>query len=234
MKIVCHNIQYGSCTRSYLEYLFFWRLLRERQGVLKRLKKAYWLSDIIGLIEVDSGSFRSFGNQGRRLCNMLGYNSLIQKCKYNGFLSKIPIFANQTNALVSREYFEKTGYFLLRNGMKSKVLYGKQNGMTFFVLHLDLNPVTRRKQIDELSSKLSRFKGRKVIMGDFNCSLSELDVLLEENSMKSAFEAKTFPAWNAREQRDYVLISRSINVREFRILDEVLSDHKAVMVDLIV
>lgn len=110
-------------------------------------------------------------------------------------------------------------------------------GLDIVSIHLDFaRERARGAQIDRLAETL-RARGRPaLIMGDFNCHWRAGGHLprLAESFELQAFEpdAKliTFPSTNAR--LDWILVPPQVVIEDHRVLEDVLSDHRAVVATL--
>ncbi len=99
-----------------------------------------------------------------------------------------------------------------------------------YICHLSLNKKVRRTQIKELT-KLTYGDGKVIIAGDFNSfgGLEEIQPLLELGAMYNLNKNKTstFPSFNPTKELDYIFASKDIYEKEFMVLPEVFSDHRA-------
>jgi len=111
-------------------------------------------------------------------------------------------------------------------------------------LHLDfLSEAKRRAEIDQLVHELGRLgQGRqsnpRILMGDFNIDYGDDDALIHElterlelHTYRPMEQLVTFPRFERR--LDWVLVSRDLEFVEHRVLADPLSDHQAVVADLI-
>lgn len=105
-------------------------------------------------------------------------------------------------------------------------------------VHLDFfSKRTRRKQIQTMISALKKRHKPLIIMGDFNSTWQDasapktigqalgLTTHQPENN-----ELITFPALHKR--IDFILVSKEFKISEYRVLPEVVSDHRAVLARL--
>jgi endonuclease/exonuclease/phosphatase family metal-dependent hydrolase len=85
---------------------------------------------------------------------------------------------------------------------------------------------------------LSKRGNPLIVMGDFNCQLQDsnkvLDIL-EDGLLLSAYalyskELQTFPLLNRR--LDWILISPELEFQNYAVLDDHVSDHSAVVAEL--
>lgn len=106
--------------------------------------------------------------------------------------------------------------------------------------HLDpLLPAARRSQAAEIVEVLARRGRPLVVMGDFNCGWtsprSALRLLADGLSLRShlpeATSMATFPLTGRR--LDWILVSRELDFRSYRALPDLVSDHRAVLADIV-
>ena len=111
-------------------------------------------------------------------------------------------------------------------------------------LHLDfLSKDKRRAEVDRLVQELngqgsSQEQNSRILMGDFNIDYEDDDSLIQELSDRLALhtfrpmeQLVTFPRFERR--LDWVLVSRDLAFVEHRVLADPLSDHQAVVADLV-
>jgi len=111
-------------------------------------------------------------------------------------------------------------------------------GIDVVSLHLDfLQRQVRAEQAGILIKKLSPRTRPMIIMGDFNCEWSDkgssaaVRLLAEKLGLKAfnpeASGLETYPL--SRKRLDWILISPGLKFSGYRVLPEILSDHKAVV-----
>jgi endonuclease/exonuclease/phosphatase family metal-dependent hydrolase len=194
-------------------------------------------ADVIGLIEVDTGSVRSgMVNQAEFIANNLGHFSTYQ-CKYgtgsvNNFL---PIVRKQANAFLAapRVHGERFHYF--DSGIKRLIIELELDEVCVFLVHLSLKYRHRQYQLRYLHELVQRSSKPVIVAGDFNTfwGTHELYLFMHAAGLKSANAANlaTYPASAPRAELDFVLVSRSIEVTDFRVPDIRLSDHRPLICD---
>lgn len=200
--------------------------------------------DVIGLVEVDGGSVRAgLKPQWQETAEAGGY-FVSADCKYapDSVWHYTPILQEHMNAILTKGSsctgYEKSSYLSL--GMKRLVLRQTFNDIDFYLVHLALDFMTRRWQLIELGKMVidSNSPRRKVIMGDFNSFLgrsSELDFIMTGMNLKFAYPvaSPTFPAYKPEKELDNILISKDIEVVSYKVLPDVISDHRAILVDIL-
>ncbi len=193
--------------------------------------------DVIGLLEADSGSFRTGRtNHITTLAKRLNHCHLFDN-KY-GTKSPgriIPLLRNQTNALLSNQAVARGHLHYFSHGFKKLVIEFEVAGITFFLVHLSVRKRVRALQLAHLA-KLIPADRPVVVAGDFNTfgGAGELD------SFKSAcqlydtnrHQQPTYPAWRPKYQLDYILCSHCLQVENFAIPQVNYSDHLPVWAEI--
>ena len=226
MKVLCYNIQAG-CGGNH-NHLTFWNYLKANPDTLEKIanKLSDLNLDIIGLVEIDAGSFRS-KNQVEFLAKKLNYNC-ISACKY-GSASNWLMFKHQHLAVLSKHKILQTKEHKFSAGFKQLALetvlqVGNQR-VSVVVTHLSLGHKTRTKQIEELLNIINKIGHDVILMGDFNQENLELPSLI------NCCEAKTFPSWSPKIQYDYIFINKSRIAKSY-VLPWLFSDHLPVYAEL--
>ena len=154
MKFLLYNIRYG--TGKYLNQPF--KHIRGYLGhsnwhihKIGNLINKY-KPDIVGLVEVDLGSFRMKSkNQATVLVRITRSNDVFQyKYKENSKYMKFPMVRKQGNALLSKGEIIRTKFHYLDNGMKKLIIEAETEKVVVFLVHLALGGKTRQKQIVQL------------------------------------------------------------------------------------
>ena len=111
------------------------------------------------------------------------------------------------------------------------------NGLDIVSVHLDFaRERTRGTQIDQLITVLRTRQRPAVIMGDFNTHwregghLNRLAETLELQAFEPDARLITFPTTSAR--LDWILVPPQVVIEGHRVLEDVLSDHRAVVANL--
>ena len=250
-RLVCYNIEYceGIEGRWY-EYLYFWKIFFPPKHldwkIIKALNKLK--ADIIALVEIDTGSIRSRGrDEVKYIAKKTGLRNFIEKIKYpiNGWLSLfyyVPILDKQANGVISKYKFHDVKYHVLHEGTKRMVIEASVNcpkKITLLICHLALGSNTRKEQIDELIKIVNGIKNPVILMGDFNTFKGEKEIkkLLNKTHLNDKIKLDsedillTEPSWSPYRRLDYILTSREINVRNYKILNYHFSDHLPLMID---
>jgi endonuclease/exonuclease/phosphatase family metal-dependent hydrolase len=106
-------------------------------------------------------------------------------------------------------------------------------------LHLDfLLASVREKQVEELIGTLTPRKRPLIVMGDFNCEWQGAETTLRDLArrldLKPYRPATSGPStFLALQKRlDWILVSEELGFRAYRVLPDVLSDHRAVVAEI--
>ncbi|MCI5208719.1 MAG: endonuclease, partial [Candidatus Electrothrix sp. ATG2] len=193
MRFLLYNIRYGTGigTRFHFPVPY--------AGYLKRSTENYRLitdfidthtPDIVGLVEVDSGSFRT-GNccQAESLARRLGYHHIVESKYSCGSLPRrVPVLAKQGNALLSKDKFIKHHFHFFKKGVKRLVIEAKTANLTIFLVHLSLTYYNRQSQLRQLYEILKSTQGPVIVAGDFNILWGdqELDLFLAATGLLNA------------------------------------------------
>ncbi len=254
VKLICYNIEYCEGIEGiWYQYLKFWKMFfppkhldQQLVDALKRLKP-----DILALVEVDIGSFRSrHTDEARFLEEGLNFQNFTEMIKYplQGWLKlfhHVPILDKQANAIVTRYKMKDIKYHVLHEGTKRVVIevtVELPQKVTLLLAHLALGRKARTKQIKELIEIVNDIKNPVILMGDFNTFNGEAEIkdLLKKTHLKDKISLDkqslplTEPAWHPKRRLDYILTSSQINVKKFSVLNFHFSDHLPLMIDFTV
>lgn len=237
LRLLSANIQAGSSTRAYREYVTrSWSHVlpngkRLNLDALAALAEPY---DLVGLQESDPGSLRSgFTNQADYLAER--GNFPFWSHQPNRRISRI---AGSGNALLSRvQPNEMLDYALPGRIAGRGVLLARfgEGGQAWdlAVTHLSLGAKSRMLQLGFLAELLSE-SPRLVLMGDFNCDFDapEMRSLYRQTALVPPSERiRTFPSWAPQRSLDHVLVG-GLDVLDYRAVPAAGSDHMAVAVEL--
>src|SRR5688572_3626650 len=237
LRVLSCNIQAGSSTRAYREYITSsWShvLPTGKRANLDALAELFSPYDVVGLQESDPGSMRSgFDNQSDYLAERGRFPFVSHQA--NRRISRI---AGSGNAVLSRlEPTELLDYALPGRVAGRGVLLARfgngKDGWLLAVTHLSLGPKSRHLQLGFLAELLADEK-RVVLMGDFNCShdTAEMRHLYKRTRIEPpATCVHTFPAWAPDRSLDHVLTA-GFDIQNYRALPAAGSDHLAVAVEL--
>jgi len=193
--------------------------------------------DVVGLIEVDTGSIRSRNvNQAEKLAGDLGMNTSYETKYGSKSLNKLlPIVRMQGNAFMAapRMHGEKFHYF--DTGIKRLIIELEMNDYAIFLVHLSLKYRHRHLQLRHLYDLIQATEKPVLVAGDFNTFWGENEIYLfmKAAGLRSANidSSPTYPSRAPRKELDFVLYQDGINVTAFDIPDVKLSDHLPLVCD---
>jgi len=193
--------------------------------------------DVVGLIEVDTGSIRSRNvNQAEKLAGELGMNTSYEtKYGEKSFNQLLPIVRKQGNAFMAapRVHGEKFHYF--DTGIKRLIIELEMDDYAIFLVHLSLKYRHRHLQLRRLYDLIQETKKPVLVAGDFNTFWGENEIYLftKAAGLKSANieSLPTYPSRSPRKELDFVLYQDGIKVTSFDIPDVKLSDHLPLVCD---
>ncbi len=240
MRFLVYNIRYGTGhNNGYhipLPYSGFFRSTKQNLDDIIEFIRSY-SPDVIGLIEVDSGSYRS-GKccQAEIIAKELGY-SLIVESKYGNrhLLDKVPVLNKQSNALLARDKVIRHQFHYFNEGVKRLVIQVELENVIFFIVHLSLKYRHRQYQLQRLHQLVKTTNKPVVIGGDFNTFWGdgELELFLAATGLKNAnpTNSPSHPSHAPLRQLDFILHSSELEVEYFSIPDIRLSDHSPLICD---
>jgi len=193
--------------------------------------------DVVGLIEVDTGSIRSRNvNQAEKLASDLGMNSSYEtKYGEKSFNQLLPIVRKQGNAFMAapRVHGEKFHYF--DTGIKRLIIELEMDDFAIFLVHLSLKYRHRHLQLRHLYDLIQETEKPVVVAGDFNTFWGENEIYLfmKAAGLRSANvdSRPTYPSRSPRRELDFVLYQDGIKVTAFDVPDIKLSDHLPLVCD---
>jgi endonuclease/exonuclease/phosphatase family metal-dependent hydrolase len=193
--------------------------------------------DIIGLVEVDGGSFRSGKqSQSQVIAEAVGhYHSY--GCKYNqSFVSeKLPVFRHQGNAFLTKDAISSERFHYFEKGLKRLVIELELDNLVIFLVHLALGFRTRHTQLADLYSLVKKTTKPHIVAGDFNVLSGDQEIRLfcGATGLKSANETglPTFPSVTPRKQLDFILHSPELKPIGFHMPKVHYSDHLPLVCD---
>ena len=238
LRVLTFNLQVGISTRAYYQYL-----TNSWQHVLPNAKRAERLDmiggflrhyDLVGLQEVDGGSFRS-GN--------------VNQVEYLGEKAKVPFayqqlnrnlgrLAQHSNGLLSRLRPVRVESHRLPGPPGRGVIHAQfgsgPDALHVFVAHLSLGIRTQMRQLDYLYELMASSR-HVMLMGDLNCTRTQL---AQHSSLRNAIDLApseaqlTYPAWQPKRELDHILLSPSITVEKTCVLPPMFSDHLPIAADI--
>lgn len=239
LRLMTYNIQTGIETNEYSHYLTrSWRHVlphTARQLNLGRIADIISEYDVVGLQEVDAGSFRSgFINQVEYLSRMAGHGHWYAQTNRN--LGKL---AQHSNGILSR--FEPVSVHEYKlpgmiPGRGAIVMHfgDPQDPLVIVLVHLALGQRARLRQLEYLADVISDYR-HVIMMGDFNClsRSPEFEFLRSRTELcEPIHDLLSFPSWRPQQNIDHILVSPTLEVLNTTVLDYPLSDHLPVTMQL--
>ena len=240
MRLLLYNIRYGvgNGTTSPVP-LPGARYLFAEAAELKRITEFIRSlnPDIVGLIEVDTGSLRSNRvNQAEIIADSLGHYSCYEN-KYgeDSFNQILPIVRKQANAFLASPDIHGERFHYFDTGIKRLIIELELDNVAFFLVHLSLKYRHRQLQLRHLYELVSACKKPVVVAGDFNTVWGEDEIFLFMKAAKLSNANKerlpTYPTRRPRLELDFILHSPNISVTHFEIPKVSFSDHLPLICD---
>ena len=237
MRFLLYNIRYATHS-NLLKFPLVGMLGRTRfhlDEIIQFIKKMD--PDVMGLVEVDSGSYRSGRkSQVERIADELGhFHSYRSKYAEDSRWQRIPIYNKQGNAFLAKDTIHGEKFHYFERGMKKLVLELELEHVTFFLVHLALNYKVRQEQLLHLYHMIKETDRPHIVAGDFNSFLGEreLQLLQAATGLQNADKdlQPTHPSHNPRRHLDFILHSPKIRIDRFEMPRIQLSDHLPLIID---
>jgi len=193
--------------------------------------------DVVGLIEVDTGSIRSgMVNQAEFIASHLAHYSTYQSKYGEDSLNQfMPIVRKQANAFLAapRVHGERLHYF--DTGIKKLIIELELEEVAIFLVHLSLKFRHRHSQLRHLHQLVRRQSKPVIVAGDFNTFWGEHEIYLfmQAAGLRSANVAglPSYPSRWPRKELDFILYGEGIVPKGFDIPTVPLSDHLPLVFD---
>lgn len=238
MRFLLYNIRYGTGAREpRLPWSgYFRRTTRHLDEIIRFIKPLQ--PDIMGLVEVDGGSFRTRRqNQAELIARELGhYHTYRGKYRENSRISRrLPVINKQGNAFITRDSITDARYHYFERGIKRLVIELEMENLIVFLVHLSLGYRIRQHQLATLYKMVKDTKKPLIVAGDFNALWGEreIELFLAATGLRNVnSEGKpSFPSWDPKRHLDFILCSEEINAGRFWMPDVTLSDHLPLVFD---
>lgn len=228
LRVVSYNIRHGTNA--------------DDEATLDQIAEvlAFIDADLIALQEVDINMQRSqrqkqAGILAERLGMAWAFGEAMRfgEGSYgNAVLSRFPILHKQVHPLPDP----------LENRCLLEIhVQVEDQELGFLVVHLGLDHKQRIIHVqDTLLPVIRSFSGPLILCGDMNAQSDQEEIQLLQQELRDCFTANTgilentYPAQQATERIDYILINDLIEVKQFYIVDSLASDHLPVVADLLV
>jgi endonuclease/exonuclease/phosphatase family metal-dependent hydrolase len=239
LRLLSANIQAGSSTRGYSDYIArSWSHVLpagNKRGALDTIAALAGQHDIVGLQETDPGSLRSgFTNQTHYLAERGGFAYWSHQpnrhlggvaSSANGLLSKLEPRTVEDHALPGR--VKGRGVLLASFG-------DSEHALIVAVAHLSLGAQSRRSQLAFIAELLADHP-HAVLMGDFNCDPEqpEMQQLYAKTNLQPPLSCVlTFPSWRPQRAIDHMLVTPALTIAGMQAMPAAHSDHLALSVEL--
>ena len=240
MRLLLYNIRYGVGAGASMHMpLPGAGYILGNQNVLPDIIKFIKSTDpdIVGLIEVDSGSIRSRRiNQAETIAGELGMNSSYEtKYGATSINQLLPIIRKQGNAFLAapRVHGEKFHYF--DTGIKRLIIELEMETFAVFLVHLSLKYRHRHIQLRKLYDLIDKTEKPVIVAGDFNTFWGEDEIylFLRAAGLRNANTESlpSYPSRSPRKELDFVLYQEGIEVTNFEIPNVRHSDHLPLVCD---
>jgi endonuclease/exonuclease/phosphatase family metal-dependent hydrolase len=238
MRFLLYNIRYG--TGGNMNRMpwsgYMGRTHNHLQEIIHFLHEES--PDIMGLIEVDAGSYRSGRrNQAKQIADALGHYHTYRS-KYpdqHRVLRWLPVLNKQGNAFVCKDTITREEFHYVTRGMKRLVMELELERVVILLVHLALSYRVRQEQLREIKRIVRNIQKPCIVAGDFNVfsGHNELELFMEAAGLQNAGpeNTATFPSWKPKLGLDFILHTPGVRVRSFRTPHVIYSDHLPVICD---
>jgi endonuclease/exonuclease/phosphatase (EEP) superfamily protein YafD len=238
MKILIYNINAASgISKGYYEFITkFWRFLFFKRKTANQICATIMEEkpDIAYLIETRKGKLI---NEYKYICEKIKYPHCFFFTKYNPKLKYIPYIHNNGCSLFSKiDFKEQKGTFNKGFLKKAYIKLSIKNNLSIYLFHFPLGKKTRKEQFCEIKEVIKKDKKKIILLGDFNTfgGPDEIKDIIKECKLKNpnVTDKKTYPSWKPKKTLDYILVSKKIPVKSFKIIDTHLSDHLPLIIEI--
>lgn len=240
MRLLLYNIRYGVGLGTSVHWPLpgMGYLLGNRRN-LARITEFIRSQDpdLVGLIEVDTGSIRARRiNQAETIARAIGHYSVYQ-CKYgiDSLNSRLPIVRKQGNAFLAAPSIQGERFHYFEKGIKRLIIELELDDFAIFLVHLSLKYRHRQAQLRSLHDLVVATNKPVIIAGDFNTFWGEHEIFLfmKAAGLRSANPKglPSYPSHSPRKELDFVLYGAGIEVTNFFIPNVAFSDHLPLICD---
>ncbi len=193
--------------------------------------------DIVGLIEVDTGSIRSRKvNQAETIASELGMNSSYEtKYGARSLNQLLPIIRKQGNAFLAAPRVHGETFHYFDTGIKRLIIELEMETFAVFLVHLSLKYRHRHVQLRKLYDLIEETEKPVIVAGDFNTFWGENEIYLfmRAAGLRSANtdSLPSYPSRAPRKDLDFILYQDGIQVSNFNLPDVRHSDHLPLVCD---
>ena len=193
--------------------------------------------DIVGLIEVDTGSIRSRKvNQAEKIAADLSMNSSYETKYGTKSLNKmLPIVRKQGNAFMAAARVHGETFHYFDTGIKRLIIELEMEEFAVFLVHLSLKYRHRHLQLRHLYDLIAVTDKPVIVAGDFNTFWGENEIYLftKAAGLTSANvdSIATYPSRSPRKELDFILYQDGIKPKAFEVPKVRHSDHLPLVFD---
>jgi len=240
MRLLLYNIRYGAGIGKTFHFpVPYCGYLKHTNGNFKKIVDFIkpLNPDIIGLIEVDTGSFRSEkSNQAEAIAQELKHFPVYQtKYSMDSVARKIPVLNKQGNAILTNREIVSQDFHYFNEGVKRLVIELELENVSVFLVHLSIKFRHRQYQLQDLHNMIKNKNKPVIVAGDFNVLWGdrELQLFLAATELHNANTngEPSHPSRAPRRQLDYIFHSPEIQVTRFQIPQVKFSDHTPLVCD---
>ena len=240
MRFLLYNIRYAAGIGKEIHFPFPYsgylkktnKNLLKIAGFIKKMNP-----DIVGLVEVDSGSFRTGNrNQAEMISEKLGcYHVYQSKYGKKSILKFVPLLKQQGNAFLTNQEIEAETFHYFNKGVKKMVMELELEECNIFLVHLSLKFRHRQNQLVDLYSIIKESDKPVILAGDFNSFWGnhELELFLAATGLINA-NTENMPSHPSRAPKrvlDFILHSPEVKITNFEIPQVKYSDHVPLICD---
>jgi endonuclease/exonuclease/phosphatase family metal-dependent hydrolase len=240
LRLLVYNIRYATGTGPAFHFPVPGAgYLRSNRRVLEAITQFIRQEnpDLVGLIEVDTGSVRTgMVNQAEYVASSLGHYTAYE-CKYgSGSINKlVPIVRKQANALLAAPSVTGERFHYFDTGIKRLIIELELEQVCVFLVHLSLKYRHRQYQLHTLHDLVVAAAKPVIVAGDFNTfwGTHEIYLFMRAAGLRSAnsLGLPSYPAGTPRVELDFILVSAAIDITGFRIPEVRYSDHRPLICD---
>jgi len=234
MRFLLYNIRYAAGVGTRVHFPFpFSGYFKRTHGNLERIARFIQRQqpDIVGLVEVDTGSFRfDQDSQAAAIAGNMCHRHVF-RVKYgrDSMARWLPVLKQQANAVMTNRDILDRRFHYLNNGMKRLVIETRLPEAAVFLVHLALKHRQRQNQLGDLAVFVNQAPRPVIVAGDFNTFRGEAELadfkaatgLLNADPWRRPSYPSRFP----HRHLDYILHSPDLRTIDFRTPLVRYSDH---------
>ncbi|MEE8094432.1 MAG: endonuclease/exonuclease/phosphatase family protein [Gammaproteobacteria bacterium] len=240
MRLLLYNIRYGLGLGSAVHWpvpgaAYLLGNRNNLQRIIEFIKEQD--PDIVGLVEVDTGSIRSrWVNQAETIAQAMGHYSAYQ-CKYaeTSINNRLPIVRKQGNAFLAAPHVHGERFHYFDTGIKRLIIELELENCAVFLVHLSLKYRHRQAQLHHLHDLVVAADKPVIVAGDFNAFWGEHEIYLFMKAARlqsaNVGSLPSYPSRAPRKELDFVLYGDGVTVTDFFIPQVKFSDHLPLICD---